>query len=121
VGDIPTVLNINTYRKEYIMSKEDTKTTQKIEIRNDLTPPSLYNVIFLNDNVTTVEFVIAVLVGVFDYTNDEAVILCQKVHEEGAAVVAIYPYELAEQKALETTLMARNNNFPLMVKIEAND
>lgn len=102
------------------MANDDIKTTQKIEIREDLAPPSLYNVIFINDNVTTVDFVIAVLVGLFDYNEEEALILTQKVHEEGSAVVAIYPYELAEQKALETTLMARNNSFPLMVKIEAN-
>lgn len=102
------------------MSNNEAKTTQKIEIRDDLAPPSLYNVIFINDNVTTVDFVIAVLVELFDYSEQEALILTQKVHEEGAAVVAIYPYELAEQKALETTLMARNNSFPLMVKIEAS-
>jgi ATP-dependent Clp protease adaptor protein ClpS len=102
------------------MANNDTKTTQKIEIREDISPPSLYNVIFVNDNVTTVDFVIAVLVNLFDYNSDEAIILCQKVHEEDAAIVAVYPYELAEQKALETTMMARNNSFPLIVKIEAS-
>ena len=102
------------------MSNNDAKVTQKIEIREDLAPPSLYNVIFINDNVTTIDFVIAVLIELFDYSGEEALVLCQKVHEEGSAVVAIYPYELAEQKAIETTLMARNNSFPLIVKIEAN-
>ena len=41
-----------------------------------------------------------------------------KVHEEGSAVVAVLPYELAEQKGIEVTLLARNNGFPLQVKIE---
>ena len=102
------------------MANNDIKSTQKIEIREDVAPPNLYNVIFINDNVTTIDFVIAVLIELFDYSDKEALILCQKVHEEGAAIVAVYPYELAEQKALETTLMARNNSFPLMVKIEAS-
>jgi ATP-dependent Clp protease adaptor protein ClpS len=96
----------------------ENKTNQKIDIREDLTPPSLYSVIFLNDNVTTMEFVIMVLMGLFDYTEEQGFTLAQQIHEEGAGVVAIYPYELAEQKALEVTLMARNNQFPLIVKIE---
>jgi ATP-dependent Clp protease adapter protein ClpS len=41
-----------------------------------------------------------------------------KVHEEGSAVVAVLPYEMAEQKGIEVTLLARNNGFPLQVKIE---
>lgn len=96
----------------------ENNTKNKIEIRNDIAPPSLYNVIFLNDDVTTLEFVVMVLMGVFDYAEDQAFALAQKIHVEGASVVAEYPYELAEQKALEVTLMARNNQFPLIVKIE---
>jgi len=98
------------------MTTPDSK--QKIKIREDLTPPSLYNIIFLNDDVTTVDFVIMALVSILDYTEDQAALLAQKIHNEGASVVAVYPYELAEQKALEVTILARNSGFPLMVKIE---
>lgn len=94
------------------------ESKQKIKIREDLTPPSLYNIIFLNDDVTTVDFVIMTLVSILDYTEDQAALLAQKIHDEGASVVAVYPYELAEQKALEVTILARNSGFPLMVKIE---
>lgn len=100
---------------------DNPKTTERIDIREDLQPPSYYNVIFLNDNVTTMDFVIAILVSVFNYGDEEALNVTQKIHEQGSAVVATYPYEIAEQKALETTLLARNNNFPLTVKIEANN
>jgi ATP-dependent Clp protease adapter protein ClpS len=58
------------------------------------------------------------LVSILDYTEDQAALLAQKIHNEGASVVAVYPYELAEQKALEVTILARNSGFPLMVKIE---
>ena len=102
------------------MTDSSTKITNKIEIREDITPPNMYNVIFMNDNVTTADFVIVALMTIFGYEEGSAVDLMQKIHNEGSAVVAIFPYELAEQKALETTLLARNNNFPLMVKIEAN-
>jgi ATP-dependent Clp protease adaptor protein ClpS len=91
---------------------------QQIEIREDLTPPSLYNVIFVNDDVTTVDFVVMVLASVFDYTEEQAFTLAQRIDAEGQSVVAVYPYELAEQKALETTLLARNNGFPLMIRLE---
>ena len=100
---------------------ENPKTTERIDIREDIQPPSYYNVIFLNDNVTTMDFVIAILVSVFNYSDEDALLVTQKIHEEGSAVVATYPYEIAEQKALETTLLARNNNFPLVVKIEASN
>ena len=100
------------------MTDSDIKITNKIEIRTDLVPPSNYSVIFVNDNVTTVEFVIAVLISIFSYEHPDALIMTQKIHEDGLAVVAVYSYEMAEQKALETTMMARNNSFPLMVKIE---
>lgn len=100
------------------MAKE--QTTEKILIREDLKPPSLYNVIFINDNVTTMDFVIAILVSVFGYSDESAIDVTQKIHEQGSAVVAVLPYEIAEQKAMETTVLARNNSFPLVVKIEAN-
>jgi ATP-dependent Clp protease adapter protein ClpS len=41
-----------------------------------------------------------------------------KIHEDGSAVVATLPYEMAEQKGIEVTLLARNNGFPLNVKLE---
>jgi len=100
---------------------DNPKTTERIDIREDLQAPSFYNVIFFNDNVTTMDFVIAILVSVFNYGDEDALVITQKIHEEGSAIVATYPYEIAEQKALETTLLARNNSFPLTVKIEASN
>jgi ATP-dependent Clp protease adapter protein ClpS len=41
-----------------------------------------------------------------------------KVHQEGSAVVATLPFEMAEQKGIEVTMLARNNGFPLQVKLE---
>jgi ATP-dependent Clp protease adaptor protein ClpS len=83
-----------------------------------LTPPSKFRVIFMNDNVTTVDFVIAILQEIFDHSFETAQELTVKIHEQGYADVALLPYEVAESKAVETTLIARTNNFPLNVKIE---
>jgi ATP-dependent Clp protease adaptor protein ClpS len=96
----------------------DTKTRVKIAPNLDLTPPPRYKVIFMNDNVTTVQFVMAVLEQIFDHNTESAENLTVKIHEEGQATVAILPHEIAETKAVEVTLIARGNNFPLNVKLE---
>ena len=97
-----------------------TKTRQQIRIqpKTDVKPPSLFNVIYVNDNVTTMEFVIETLITMFDHSDESAMALTMKIHEDGSAVVGTYPYELAEQKGVEVTLLARNNGFPLAVKLE---
>ena len=90
----------------------------KIQPRADIKPPPLYNVIYVNDNVTTMEFVIETLKAFFDYNEESAYGITMKIHEDGSAVVATLPYEIAEQKGVEITLMARNNGFPLAIKLE---
>ena len=94
------------------------ETSTKISIRTNVSPPPEYRVIFVNDSTTTVEFVVGILVSLFAYEMDGAKAVTLKIHDDGSAVVAIMPYELAEQKALETTVIARSNGFPLNVKIE---
>lgn len=84
----------------------------------NLKEPPMYRVIYINDDVTTMEFVIESLITVFDYTVEAAKDITVKIHEEGSAVVAVLPYEMAEQKGVEVTHLARNNNFPLTVKLE---
>lgn len=95
-----------------------TDIVSKIEVNNSLTEPPMFKVIYLNDNGTTMEFVIESLMNFFDYNSDSAVKITQDIHEEGSAVVAILPYEIAEQKGIEVTLCARSVNMPLQVKLE---
>lgn len=99
------------------MSKTEIKP--KIAPLTDLKEPPLYKVIYFNDNVTTVEFVIGTLIDYFDYNNDTAMVITKNIHEQGSAVVAVLPYEIAEQRGIEVTLDARASGFPLQVKIEA--
>lgn len=100
-------------------STTDTAIKPKIEPRLDIKEPGMFRVIYLNDETTTMEFVIETLISIFDMTNDKALDLTKKVHEEGSAVVAVMPYELAEQKGIEVTILARSHGFPLQVKLEA--
>ena len=80
--------------------------------------PILYDVIFLNDPITTMEFVQRVLRNIFDKKHKNALKLTRKIHEEGYGVVGSYIFEIAGQKELETSLMARDENFPLRVVIK---
>jgi ATP-dependent Clp protease adaptor protein ClpS len=97
------------------------------EVRTEIKPnlkisePSLYKVVYINDDVTTMEFVVQSLMDFFGYSEETAFKITHDIHEHGSAVVAILPYEIAEQKGIEITLAARNNGFPLQIKIESKD
>lgn len=97
------------------------QTESKVKIKPNLkTPePPMFKVIYMNDNLTTVEFVVSSLIGHFGYNAETATKITTDIHEGGSAVVAVLPYEIAEQKGIEVTLDARNQGFPLQVKIEA--
>jgi ATP-dependent Clp protease adaptor protein ClpS len=96
-------------------------TATKIEENLKLKEPPLYKVLFINDDVTPIDFVVNCLMSIFMHTIDAAQDLTRKVHTDGFAIVAILPYEIAEQKGIETTVLSRNNNFPLQIKIEADN
>jgi ATP-dependent Clp protease adaptor protein ClpS len=96
----------------------DTETAVKIKPREDIKEPSKYHIIYLNDEVTTQEFVVETLVAVFNYDRITAEELTMKIHHEGSSIVATLPFEMAEQKGVEVTLLARGNGFPLVVKLE---
>lgn len=99
------------------MTKAETKV--KIKPNLALQEPPLFRIIYMNDNVTTMEFVVSSLIDYFDYNSESAVTITTDIHEKGSAVVAILPYEIAEQKGIEVTLDARSQGYPLQIKVEA--
>ena len=96
----------------------DIKTLVKEKIK--LEEPDKYDVIFLNDNITTQEFVIKVLKQIFNKTQEHAVKITKYIHENGEGIVGTYVHEVAEQKGIETTLLARQEGFPLQIKVKKN-
>ena len=99
------------------MAKTDVKVKIKPDLR--LAEPSMFKVIYQNDSVTTMEFVVGSLVNHFAHSADTALELTERIHEKGSAVVAVLPHEVAEQKGIEVTLDAHSRGFPLKVKIES--
>jgi ATP-dependent Clp protease adaptor protein ClpS len=101
------------------MSKTEVRT--KIKPNLKISEPGLFKVLYINDEVTTMEFVVTSLIEYFDYTTNTAEKITEDIHEKGSAVVAILPYEIAEQKGIEVTYAARNSGFPLQIKIESEN
>jgi ATP-dependent Clp protease adaptor protein ClpS len=85
----------------------------------EIPEPPMFKVIYINDELTSMEFVVRTLVNHFNYTSDTAINITTGIHDSGSAVVAVLPYEIAEQKGIEVTMEARTEGFPLQVKIEA--
>ena len=96
------------------MSQTDTLTKTIVGLQE----PPMFKIIYLNDNQTSMEFVIDTLVDFFNYNTETALKITQDIHEIGSAVVAVLPYEIAEQKGIEVTVHARSNNYPLQIKLE---
>jgi ATP-dependent Clp protease adaptor protein ClpS len=91
---------------------KDRVETQKKE-------PEVYKVVLLNDDYTTMEFVVNVLETVFQKSPAEAFRVMMAVHTHGRGVAGVYPWEVAETKADAVISLARDAGFPLMAVTEA--
>ena len=88
------------------------------ETRQKTRKPTLYKVILLNDDYTTMEFVLQVLETVFHKTPAVAHRVMMQVHLEGRAVCGAYSYEVAETKVATVQDLAKQDGFPLQATLE---
>jgi ATP-dependent Clp protease adaptor protein ClpS len=88
------------------------------KIKQKITEPLKYKVIFVNDDQTPMDFVVDLLIQIFKHSQESAKDLTMKIHEEGSAVVGVYTFEIAEQKGVEATNLSRSHGFPLQIKLE---
>lgn len=100
------------------MAHADNDVESKVGVDLGIKEPPMFKVIYINDNQTSMEFVIESLVEHFGYTPVTAHEITMDIHNAGAATVAVLPYEAAEQKGIEVTLSARAQNYPLQIKLE---
>jgi ATP-dependent Clp protease adaptor protein ClpS len=94
----------------------DIKTEERVSV--SLKAPSLWKVIFINDDHTPMEFVIELLTSIFKHNEETAKEITLEIHNSGSAVAGIYVHEIAEQKGIESTQLSRTNGFPLQVNLE---
>jgi ATP-dependent Clp protease adaptor protein ClpS len=88
------------------------------ETRDDTRDPPLYRVLLHNDDYTTMEFVVEVLVYVFNKSPESAAAIMLNVHRKGVGVCGVYTYEIAETKVETVHTLARDNGYPLRCSME---
>ena len=98
--------------------QDQTDGAVKERVKPKSQDPTLYKVVLLNDDYTTMEFVVHVLETVFQKSPAEAYQIMMHVHVNGRGIAGVYPWEVAETKVETVTAMARHAEFPLRAQIE---
>src|SRR5882724_6178388 len=91
-----------------LLEKDEVKTKR----------PSMWNIVFYNDDYTPMDFVEFVLKTVFHMSMLDALALTLAVHTQGKGITGTYTFEVAEQKQSEVLLMAKVEEHPLRVDVE---
>lgn len=84
----------------------------------DLQEPNKYKVFLLNDDFSTMDFVIDILVKVFRKSEDEASVIMLNIHNKGREICGTYSYEIASTKVAQVKTLAREKGFPLKAVME---
>ena len=99
-------------------NQDQTGGAVKERVKVEKQDPTLYKVVLLNDDYTTMEFVINVLESVFQKSPAEAYRIMMHVHLNGRGIAGVYPWEIAETKAETVQSLAREAEFPLRAAVE---
>lgn len=89
-----------------------TESKQKVE------KPPLYKVLLHNDNYTTMDFVVVILITVFHHSEGDAIRIMLQVHHKGMGVAGVFTHEIAETKIAQVTELAKEHEFPLLCTME---
>ncbi|MGP1457791.1 MAG: ATP-dependent Clp protease adaptor ClpS [Treponema sp.] len=81
-------------------------------------PPPECRVILFNDDFTTMDFVVSILISIFDKSKYEAKAVMEEAHRSGKAVIGVYTYDIAMTLATTATARARQHGFPLKIEVE---
>jgi ATP-dependent Clp protease adaptor protein ClpS len=92
------------------------KLQERVKVQKQ--EPTLYKVVLLNDDYTTMEFVVSVLETVFEKSPAEAFRIMMHVHQQGRGIAGVYPWDVAETKTDTVTTLAREAGFPLRAVTE---
>lgn len=88
-----------------------TKTKTQIEY------PSMYGVIFYNDDITPIEFVVYLIKNIFHKSDEQAMKLTLDIHHNGQAIIEVYSKEIAKEKMKECNREIAKTPYPLKVRI----
>ncbi|MFA6508414.1 MAG: ATP-dependent Clp protease adapter ClpS [Treponemataceae bacterium] len=97
---------------------DGTGTGLSLEHEERLKEPEDYRVVLLNDDYTTMDFVVAVLMTIFQKSQEDAAGIMRDVHRKGRGIVGSYPWDIAATKADQVHTMARKHEYPLRCVVE---
>jgi ATP-dependent Clp protease adaptor protein ClpS len=103
------------------MSQFLSETEGEVKSEKQVKEPSMYRVLLHNDDYTTMEFVVEILVHIFHKTIEDAMRIMLNVHEKGLGVCGVYTFEVAETKVETVHSIARDHGFPLKCSMEKDD
>jgi len=87
----------------------------------ELQEPKKYKVILLNDDFTSMDFVVEILISIFHKSYQDAVAIMMNIHRDGRAVSGIYTKDIAETKVHQVHKKAKESKFPLKALIEEEE
>ncbi len=100
------------------MTSSDAKTKKRISSKSKDETPSLYKVILHNDDYTSMEFVVTILMSIFGKSLEKATQMMLNIHNRGKEMCGIYPRQIAETKVETVHNLAANKGFPLKSTME---
>ena len=99
-------------------SENETGTATKTRTERKLQKPKLYKVLLHNDDYTTMEFVVYILMAIYHRSETDAVQIMLHVHKSGLGVAGVYTREVAETRVKQTEALAKEHEYPLRCSIE---
>jgi ATP-dependent Clp protease adaptor protein ClpS len=99
-------------------TQRDVGVVTRTKPRGDVKRPKRFKVLLHNDDYTTMEFVVFVLMSVFHHDETKATEIMLHVHKNGLGVAGIYPREVAEARVTKVDSLAREHEFPLRTSME---
>ena len=99
----------------------DVKVVERTETKEKLARPRRYKVLLHNDDYTTMEFVVWVLMSVFHHDEATATGIMLHVHKTGIGIAGVYTRDVAETRAAKVEALARAHEFPLRCSVEEEE
>ena len=94
------------------------KYEEELDVALDLQEPQMFKVLLHNDDYTSMDFVVEVLMDIFHKSHTQAEQIMLQIHEKGKAICGVYTYEIAQMKVEQVRQLAKRNEFPLLATME---
>ena len=94
------------------------KFEEELDVELEIQEPQMFRVLLHNDDYTSMDFVVEVLIGIFHKTHAQAEQIMLQIHEKKKAVCGVFSFEIAQTKAEQVKQLAKQNEFPLLATIE---